>query len=182
MKGLEQFIENNREAFDEARPPEHLWSQIQAEVAAPKSTSNRESKMIWMVSKIAAAFALVLASGIVIGYYMNANGAGHSKAMDDYYAVEQRYVNDINMKMTALRAHNVDPNVEMDLMQLDEVFDELKMELTNGSNVNKDQLIQALIRNYEVKVDILERVLSRIDVDEDEPIEYKDLRHDSISM
>lgn len=136
-----------------------------------------------LISKMAAAFALVLASGVVIGYYIG--DRAEEPIMDqnfkDYIDLEKQYVKDINHKMNVLKSHDVDPNVERDLMQLDEIYRELKAELQKSQNVNNDQIIEALIMNYQVKMDILEKVLSRVK-QEDSEMNLNELRDDTISI
>ena len=137
-----------------------------------------------MISKIAAAFVLVLVSGIVIGYYLNDSQAStfsDSIAMREYRIAEQKYVKNINSKLNVLRTHNVDYQVSKDMMQLDEVFDELKGELKKGANVNNNQIIKALILNYEVKVEILEKVLSRVN-EQNEGNLLKSISDETISI
>lgn len=184
MDKLEKYINENKESFDSSFPSEALWDKIDKRIDSNKKESNKQSKLIWMITKMAAAFAVVLASGVVIGYYINDNKsmtASHDPVFQDYIDVEKKYVKDINHKMNALSVHDVDPQVNRDLMQLDEVYEELKEELYQGQAINNDKIIEALLTTYQQKVEILEKVLSRVERSS-EDIQLKTLRNDSISI
>ena len=184
MDKLEKYVSENLESFDSASPPDALWDKINRQIESQGKQPQRQSKMIWMITKMAAAFAVVLASGVVIGYYVNSNqsnAASNDPIFQDYIDVEKKYVKDINHKMNALSIHEVDPQVNRDLMQLDEVYGELKKELYQGQAINNDQIIEALLTTYQEKVEILEKVLSRVERSS-EQIELNILRNDSISI
>lgn len=184
MDKLDKYINEKHESFDSATPPDELWTKINSQIESIEVEPRRESKIIWMITKMAAAFAVVLASGVVIGYYVNSNqsnAASNDPVFQDYINVEKSYVKDINHKMNALSIHDVDPHVNRDLMQLDEVYEELKKELYQGQAINNDKIIEALLTNYQEKVEILEKVLSRVERSTEE-IELNELRNDSISL
>ncbi len=184
MDKLEKYITENQEAFDSAKPSDDLWNKINKRIETKEDQSQRQSKVIWLISKFAAAFAVVLASGVVIGYYINSsqsNAASNDPIFQEYIDVEKKYVKDINHKMNALSVHDVDPHVNRDLMQLDEVYEELKKELYQGHAINNGKIIEALLTNYQEKVEILEKVLSRVE-NSTEDIQLNILRNDSLSI
>ncbi len=184
MDKLEKYISENKESFDSAVPSDGLWDKINKQIDTKEEEPQRQSKLLWMITKMAAAFAVVLASGVVIGYYINDNqsmSASNDPVFQDYIDIEKKYVKDINHKMNALSVHDVDPQVNRDLMQLDEVYEELKKELYQGQAINNDKIIEALLTTYQEKVEILEKVLSRVERSS-EDIQLKTLRNDSISI
>jgi len=184
MDKLEKFISENKESFNSAKPSADLWDNINIRIDTKKEEPQRQSRLVWMITKMAAAFAVVLASGVVIGYYVNSsqsNAASNDPIFQEYIDVEKKYVKDINHKMNALSVHNVDPQVNRDLMQLDEVYEELKKELYQGQAINNGKIIEALLINYQEKVEILEKVLSRVH-NSKEDIQLNTLRHDSLSI
>jgi|GEM_PF-2688739 len=185
MDKIEKYINSNRESFDSKQPPEAIWAKVNARIETKEDESKKESKLVWMITKMAAAFAVVLASGVVIGYYINdntSNLASNDPIFLEYIDVEKKYVKDINHKMNALSVHDVDPQVNRDLMQLDEVYEELKKELHQGQSINNDKIIEALLTTHQEKVEILEKVLSRIQDNQNEELELNTLRNDSISI
>ena len=66
-------------------------------------------------------------------------------------------------------------------MQLDEVYEELKKDLYQGQAINNGKIIEALLTNYQEKVEILEKVLSRVQTSNEE-IQLNTLRDDSLSI
>lgn len=129
MDKLEKYILDNIESLDSSLPPHGMWDKINVQIESKVDEPNRQSKLVWMITKIAVAFAVVLASGIVMGYYINDNHSNlvsYDPVFQDYIDVEKKYAKDINHKMIALSVHDVDPQVNRDLMQLDEVYEELK--------------------------------------------------------
>ncbi|MDV7393244.1 hypothetical protein RZS08_17865, partial [Arthrospira platensis SPKY1] len=52
--------------------------------------------------------------------------------------------------------------VQPDLLQLDEFYQELQLELDRAPKGSEEQIIQAMIRNHQIKLDILERVLEKV--------------------
>lgn len=184
MDKLEKYINENKESFDSAFPSDALWDKINRQIETKEEAPQKQSKLLWMITKMAAAFAVVLASGVVIGYYINDNqsiSASNDPIFQDYIDIEKKYVKDINHKMNALSVHDIDPQVNRDLMQLDEVYEELKKELYQGQAINNDKIIEALLITYQEKVEILEKVLSRVERSS-EDIQLKTLRNDSISI
>lgn len=184
MDELEKYIKDHREHFDNAKPSDDLWHNINGRIETVRPKPQHKSKVIWMITKFAAAFAVVLASGVVIGYYLNSsrsNAASNDPIFQEYIDVEKKYVKDINHKMNALSVHDVDPQVNRDLMQLDEVYEELKKELYQGQAINNDKIIEALLTNYQEKVEILEKVLSRVQTASDD-LQLNTLRNDSLSI
>jgi hypothetical protein len=53
--------------------------------------------------------------------------------------------------------------VRADLEQLDKAMEELRLELANVPPGNREQVVRAMIENYQAKLIILKRVLERLD-------------------
>ena len=184
MDNLEQYIKDHRDELDSIRPSTNVWERINNSVESKPIHDRKGKVLIWTISKIAAAFAFVLASGVVIGYLLNDQSTidpSKDVVFQEYLAVEKKFVKDINHKMNVLNTYDIDPQVNKDLLQLDEVYEELKEELYRGGNINNDKIIEALIMNYEVKVEILEKVLSKLQNAKEE-VNLKTLRDDTLSI
>jgi hypothetical protein len=70
-----------------------------------------------------------------------------------------------------------------DLQQIDEVQKDLRRELQNAPKSSREEIIQTMIKNYQTKLDILERVLTRVQVGNNlsnDSITIKKLKDDSI--
>ncbi|MDX1665605.1 MAG: hypothetical protein R3350_00160, partial [Saprospiraceae bacterium] len=61
-----------------------------------------------------------------------------------------------------LAAYSEEPSVMRDLDQVDLVVEELKSELKNAPEGREEQIIANLILSYQAKLEILERVLNRV--------------------
>lgn len=154
---IRSLIQKHRASFDDATPDPKLWAGIDERLPRREARSIR----IWKWTAAAAVGLLLIAAGVVIGLY-NAPGQ-QNLAMQEYAETEQYYVTQVNEKMAAIQSRHHDPTLEEDLRQLDEIYDELKIELSNSQNPNQKQLIDAMIINYQTKVAILEKVLEKIE-------------------
>lgn len=161
---LENFILENRQAFDDAKPRRGLWQAIELELE-PKKEQKRVLLPIWRYAGIAAAVVILIGTGMLIGLKMN-NTPSDAIAMDElfpeYSEVEQYYKSEVSEKFTQLTRYNYDPVINEDLQQLDQNYQELKEELSKAPKGAEEQIINAMIKNYQTKLSILERVLDRI--------------------
>lgn len=171
---LETFIRNNREDFDQETPDLSVWSNINGglEGSAPKMRTMWISK----ISRIAAALALLITSvGIGVWYGQNnPNGsqAGMSLAevSDEYAELERYYQGDIavkQQKLVSYTSNDTEADVLNDLEQMDTIMEELRTELANVPPGNREQVVRAMIENYKAKAAILQRVLERLENQDD---------------
>lgn len=164
MDNLEQFINDNRAAFDDEVPSLKVWAQIDQQLP-----QQRQRKIIGMrrVLQMAAAVVLLLGMGAVIGRYV---GAGEVKPLEslvqqlpeELEEIEHFYQTQIDQKYQQLVSYKHDQSIEQDLDQLDETMAELKQELLDAPKGKEGQIIKSLIESYQTKISILELVLYRI--------------------
>ena len=64
--------------------------------------------------------------------------------------------------MATLASYRQDGFVRADFQELDAIYEELKQELEKAPAGNEEQVIQAMINNYQTKIEILERVLEKV--------------------
>ena len=159
---LEDFIKNNKEGFDIESPSKKVWSRIQADL----SPSRKEEKMISLsvLYKIAASVILLIGLGTVLGFYIGNAKMSQSDmfANNRYSEVEQFYKKQMEVKMGRLASYNVAPEVTADLQQMDQTFDEIKQDILLDPEMNEEKYINAIIKNYESRIAIMEKVLKRI--------------------
>ncbi len=181
---FEQFVKNNREDFDMAEPKMEIWENIEQQLNAqhnvvPLRAIKSEKKTIRMrVLRYASAAAiglLLLTVGGVIGSYWTNNGnpmanneMSLSDVSDEYAEVERFYAQQVNMKIEELKQNQYDETILKDIAELDAAFKELKRELGNGPDMTDEEIIHAMIENYQMKIEILERVLERSSFDNTE--------------
>jgi hypothetical protein len=166
---LESFIRAHREEFDHAAPPERLWHEIAGEL--PKPTVKVRYGGHWQRNLFRAAAAVaLLVTGIGAGiWFERSNGTQPQMAMSqvsaEYAELEQYFQRDITTKTQKLASirGSQPAEVRADLEQLDKAMEELRLELANVPPGNREQVVRAMIENYQAKLIILKRVLERLD-------------------
>lgn len=160
---LERFVIKNRDAFDEDVPSLKVWANIERQMV--KERTNRFS--IIKVSKIAAAIVFLLSVGATMGVYMTksnpTSGISQLASIDpELMEMEQFYQEQIQEKMTVLVDYEQQESIKDDFAQLDSTMEELKDELRLAPEGMEEEIIENLIKTYQTKIFILERVLSRL--------------------
>jgi len=156
QSNIEQFITENRAAFDSEMPSHIVWEGVEKMLPGKRVS-------IYRVLRVAAAVALILGLGIVIGKYTAPTSEQElvlSDISQEYAELEDFYTQKINYKIDLLKAQKPNDKALTDIQELEKEFDLLKKELRNTQN--DEQIIHAMIENYRTKIDILERVLDRI--------------------
>jgi vacuolar-type H+-ATPase subunit I/STV1 len=158
---LEQFIIDRREAFDDAVPGLNVWSEINSTL-----DERKQKKVLFLrVAGIAASVVALLVCGALIGsHYTQQQYANDPlvKVAPQYVELEKQYQDEINRKYQQLVSYNHAGIVDKDLSQLDEVMDELRQELLTAPRGKEMEIVESLLKSYQTKVDILERVLDRL--------------------
>ena len=169
MSHLENFIQENRAAFDTATPDLRVWAELnqRLDAAMPiQQAAAPQAKIIRMPIfanklRIAASVAGLVLVGIAIGFYTKSNQQANSLAAisPEYGEMEQYYKQQIDKKTKQLASLKNADEVKADLNQIDNVMEELRNELTNAPKGSREQIIKNMITSYKNKVDILETVL-----------------------
>lgn len=173
---LEQFIQDNREGFDDARPSLKLWAAIEQDLEmseeAPKVRTLQQRRP-WY--QIAAAVAILLVTGGVGGAYLAQEQQGPSadalleQIAPEFAEMEQYYNQRISQRYAQLASHTQDEDVDADLQQLDMAMQELRDELADAPPGREEQIVQQLMDSYRLKLQILEHVLNQIQTFDDSP-------------
>jgi hypothetical protein len=159
---LEKFIKENREEFDFHIPDPQIWNRIEKQLDAKK-----EKGRVWLLAtRMAAAIVTILAVGILIGIQISRRDVHQinyalSPVLKSYQETEQYYQQQVNLKLEEVKALQPESNIEQDLKQLDEVYNELKEELIRSNYSNSEVMINAMIKNHKTKVEILESILEK---------------------
>jgi hypothetical protein len=160
---LEQYIRQNRQAFDEDLPQLKVWSNISQEL---DQQTGAKRASLWHKLKLAAAVVLLLACGALIGGYItheqNQPAASLEEIAPEYAGLEAQYQREIQQKYQQLAGFQYAGVVEQDLERLDQTMKELKAELKEAPPGKEEAIVQSLLENYRAKVLVLERVLQRI--------------------
>jgi len=175
MDRLEEFVKNNRNAFDVHEPDPSLWLKISPENKTENATGKSKRHVRSLnILRYAAAVAVIFA-GISAGiYYLSGAksdpakiyGAMYEEVIEaeSYYSgmVEQRYR---ELKPYFSSSPEIKASLDSDLNELDQIYSELKEDLKE--NVANPEVIEAMIQNYRMKVEILEDLLSNLKEKED---------------
>ena len=150
---LEEFIRDNRGSFDDLKAPAGIWNRI-----APEE---RPMFHLWKWSAVAASALLLVAAGYIIGLksYAKPEVAG----WDEYMEAEQYYQGKIEQRLREIKTLPVSEEVMKDIRILDEVYVELRRQLQEDPNANTELLLSAMIRHQQQKLDVMEKILNRVD-------------------
>lgn len=182
---LESFIHTNRSAFDQALPEHDLWSKIERELPSNQKDGavewkvvHKKERSIWRVLQYAAAVAAIVAVSVfgTVQYMATEESEGISAStineineLSDYYDFE------VKRKLEQLAAYESITEVDSELMNIDKIIDDLKIELEEVEKGNEEKIINAMINNFQLKVLILERMLEakKSQFNNSETIEYE---------
>ena len=102
---LENFITQNREAFDREVPNLRVWAEIDKKMAGePKKTKQRS---LWRYAWRAAAAVLLLTTGALIGLKLTQDAfeaklAATNGPSKEYQEMENHYRHQVNQKVALL--------------------------------------------------------------------------------
>lgn len=164
---LEEFIITNKEEFDVYTPDEKLWAKIRN-----KDKEKIRTIPLWLktVYRIAAAALIFIASYAFHEYRdLKSDKIAFSQQEDELYHLipelretESFYNNKVNLKMEELQPFlkklpELNSELQYDMNELDSVYSSLKNDLKE--NIANDQVLEAMIDNYRLKIEILEDLL-----------------------
>jgi hypothetical protein len=168
---LEKFILENRESFDHLDPDPRLWEGIHKKKAPILRIKWKD--VAWR----AAAVVIIFISSYYFHDYManrkeareqkvfSTNEKENNPMMQNLMEAEAFYTSQINFKkeeVFKLAGGNPQVNSEIntEFVELDKVFEELKKDLKD--NADNEEVIEAMIQNYRIKLEILEDMLSQL--------------------
>lgn len=160
---LEQFILANRDDFDRAVPSLKVWAEIDQQL----EQKSRKRITLWQSVRIAAAILVILVIGGVIGNYLNLDKDAEQAAYletvpPEFIELEQFYNQQINQKYQQLVTYKKQDAVDEELAEIDQAIEELKQELLDAPAHSEPQILRNLIKTYQIKVQMLERVLEHV--------------------
>jgi hypothetical protein len=177
-KNLEQFIQNNREAFDNCEAPAGLWDKIDKslgkeiiknpdpdEIIIKFKKSSISKLKIW-----AMAASLVLLIGYVSVFYLNNKSDSTEQIIAEvapqYGDRMVQYTSLIESKREEIKqieTHNPVMYQEFatEIEKLNQDYQNLQTELSQTPN--QEDLVKAMVQNLQVQLDILNRQLKIIE-------------------
>lgn len=165
---LENFVKENRKAFDVMEPSAALWSKIELTLNTKQETTKKIKKkssnlFLWLSS--AAAILLVFGLGYI---YLSKRFQKESTLADVnqvYARKDVQYASLITEKKDSLAIFaSVNPELyrkfTSDLALLDDEYNRLKLELSGSANPSF--IIAAMIKNREAQLQVLKQQLQII--------------------
>jgi signal transduction histidine kinase len=179
---FEKFIAENRENFDFREPDPLIWKKIKADVQV-------KQKFNWrVIMKRAAVVVLIFAASYVVNemvHRLSDRGLNALKSIKGHKETtlpglneaEAYYTNIVNQKLDELKpiianCPSLEKELNYDMSELDSVYHDLKTDLKD--NMANQEVIEAIIENYRLKITILEDILTEITPLNDECISKTD--------
>jgi len=168
---LENYIRDNREAFDDAVPSLKVWAGIDKELGTQNTTVPKSGRRIslWRVMTMAASVVLLLGVGAIIGRQLSLgnsvqnNLASDNEVFREVEDMKSYYETEIKNKEAQLVQYKERKNIAPDLEQIDQHLQELTEELKSVPAGSEEQVINAMINSYQAKAAILEKVLENLE-------------------
>ncbi len=174
MDKLEEHIRKNREYLDSYKPSSGVWKNIRKEVHG-----KRTNLALWL--SVAAMTIAVLGTAIIL-YPGRAGwpGALNSASVEErlieknpglketeiYY---NTILNSLYLEAAPMLTANPEIKRELtaDMLQLDSICSDIKRDLKD--NVANQEVVEALIQNYRIRIRLLEDMLVVLKENEEKP-------------
>jgi hypothetical protein len=173
-RNLEQFIQNNREAFNNCEAPAGLWDKIDKSLGKEIIQNSEPDEIIIKfkkssISKLkiwAMAASLVLLIGYSLVFYLNNKSDSTEQIVADvapqYGDKMVQYTSLIESKREEIKQIEThDPvmykEFATEIEKLNQDYQNLQTELPKTPN--QEELVEAMIQNLRVQLDILNRQL-----------------------
>ena len=174
MKNIEEYIRQNRTALDHIEEPEMdaIWGSIQQQL---KSNQNKRKelkvsyrRMSWIIGMV-ASLAFLLGVGLTLWHTSSTSSFYTSTPLtaisEDLAPMEQEFQQTIKAKQESIGFNQIDKNIYkeifLELQQLESLHREYIQDIPAFRE--KDQLVKTLIKYYERKIRILERLNREIE-------------------
>lgn len=170
---FEQFVSNHKDEFDHLVPREDLFQHI--ETRKPKVINM--SAMTIFTRAIAAM--LIFAVGFAANEFIFSDRSSDSRmanstvqeegmetSYNDFYEMQVYYTSQIDLVKNDIVVLSegddvINDEVDLQLEDLKSIFEELKEDLNDQTN--DEEVIEAMIMNYRVKLKMLEEMKNQLD-------------------
>lgn len=171
-KRLEDFINNNRQEFDDLEPGANLWGRIEAELPAQfqeEEKKKKEAKTFSLGFVLRVAAAVIVVMGACFFYYVNSQKPATISlaAINPEYAKQQvHYTSMIANQRTELKSiATTDPQLykefTTELAKMDSTYKKLNKDLVTSPN--QEAVLRAMIRNLQMQTEVLNQQLNVIE-------------------
>jgi len=163
---LEKFISDNRDQFDLFEPDEKLWTGIESGIHQKKPFRIGWKTVLWR----AAAVLIIFAASFMLQEYLHQHRDVFSERSETKILREIPGLHEAEVYYTSLlneKIRQIEPliseypelgeTIQQDLSELDSIYYELQLDLRD--NIANDEVVEAMIQNYILKIQILEDLL-----------------------
>lgn len=165
---LEKFVIEHRAEFDFREPDPKLWARIEKNVKPRRTVSWRV-----IASRAAAVLLIFMVSYVVHDYIENKNikltfkkpAVKKEFVIPELQEAEIYYSGLISEKLKAAEpiltnCPTIKEELKTDMAQLDSIYNDLKNDLKD--NIANQEVIEAIIENYRLRIALLEELLNDI--------------------
>ena len=181
MDRLEDHIRRNREEMDRYDVSEGVWKGIKKKLKSKKFTDRK-----WL--SIAAMFVVVIGTALLLLRPVFRRSESNRQSKNDDVDMQHtpqlketelyynNLVSSLYSEATPLLTNNPEIKKELnaDLSHLDSICTDIKKDLKD--NISNQDVVEALIQNYRIKIRILEDMLTVLKENEPKPVKIK--RHE----
>jgi hypothetical protein len=178
MDKLEDHIRKNREDLDRYSPSSDIWKGIKRELKKDKPASMHWFSVAAMVIVILGTALVLFRPGNRLMSGKNAvNDYGEQTSVNPQLKETEIYynnlVNSLYREATPLLTGHPEIKKELtsDITQLDSICSDIKKDLKD--NVANQEVVEALIQNYRIKIRLLEDMLTILKENEVNPEKNK---------
>lgn len=181
---LKEFVNQNRNDFDFHEPPNLNFGKVNKEANIKKS----DTRLVPLKAVLQIAAVITIIACISGGVYINSlrtktnvNEIAINESTEDFQLssvsnemaeTENYYIQQVNIKQKQIENLGFSEDIKDELNLLDEEFNNLKNEL--GKGFDNEIIIEKMIMNYQLKLDLLEQILSSINTVNDKPLKKED--------
>jgi hypothetical protein len=165
MDKLEEHIRKNREALDRYSPPAGVWNKINRQI-------NSERFHVRRLLSIAAMFIVIIGSSLFLIKPWLSNKAPNqinraniknpfeNSQLQETEIYYNNLINSLYLEATPMLTGypEIKKELSVDLSHLDSICNEIKKDLKD--NIANQEVVEALIQNYRIKIRLLEDMLA----------------------
>jgi len=165
---LEQYISENRDQFDFHDPDERVWNGINKKIHRGYKLPSLKKVISW-----AAVILITFGASYLLQEFLHRNNTAtdikdkkHQKLeIPELQEAEIYYANLVDEKIIEIEPllagqPELGNALKNDLAKLDSICTELKGDLKD--NIANDEVVEAMIQNYRLKLEILEDFLQQL--------------------
>jgi hypothetical protein len=161
---LERFISENRQDFETHEPSEEVWEKVRRSAGI-----SRTSVPGWLkVASVLILVCIAMSAAWFLGAGTNRSTARLEKAEESIPELKEAeiyYNGMIYQKLNEIEPHltiypGLMDELTTDFSNLDSIYSDLRNDLKD--RVCTEEVVQALIQNYRIKLQMLEELLEKI--------------------